>query len=342
MDGRSDYFRMESCKLPQVETASELIVKMWGRHAERHPGVSAGGEPVHLFPDMGSPGVTYQGQQLDNQVWDGEGKLSWSGGQYQGQFRRGRAHGHGEYVNRSGGKYMGSWQDGQAHGYGEEIFQGDFRSYKGEWRGDRPHGRGVEVYTNGDRYTGGFSQGLRHGAGHFRFELEDIAASASPGAREARGKLSERAFPQGAQDFVERYEGEFAYGHLEGTGQYFWKDGSVFSGQWVRSMMQGQGVFNWPGGKTWYQGEFHANHWHGEGTYRFADGQEYLGRWSDGKPTGGGSVRTYLAGNDSAGDRLTNAQHPHQWTNSNFSTNAGDEAEDMSQSAAKGHASVCM
>lgn len=54
---------------------------------------------------------------------------------------------------------------------------------------------------------------------------------------------------------VERYEGEWTEGKMQGKGVYYYSDGSVYDGMWVAGKMQGKGSFIYPNGNK-YDGDF--------------------------------------------------------------------------------------
>lgn len=54
---------------------------------------------------------------------------------------------------------------------------------------------------------------------------------------------------------IERYEGEWVEGKMQGKGVYYYSDGSVYDGMWVAGKMQGKGSFIYPNGNK-YDGDF--------------------------------------------------------------------------------------
>lgn len=54
---------------------------------------------------------------------------------------------------------------------------------------------------------------------------------------------------------VERFEGEWFEGKMQGKGVYYYADGSVYDGAWVTGKMQGKGAFIYPNGNK-YDGDF--------------------------------------------------------------------------------------
>jgi hypothetical protein len=71
-----------------------------------------------------------------------------TGNKYVGEFRDGKAHGHGTYTYASRSKYVGEFRDDKFHGQGTYTYaSGD--KYVGEFRDDRPNGQGIFTYADG-------------------------------------------------------------------------------------------------------------------------------------------------------------------------------------------------
>ena len=87
-----------------------------------------------------------------------------------------------------------------------------------------------------------FPSHAQHGRGCMTYS-SDGGSSGSGGAM------------QQASGVVERYEGEWFEGKMQGKGVYFYSDGSVYDGVWVAGKMQGKGSFIYPNGNK-YDGDF--------------------------------------------------------------------------------------
>jgi len=87
----------------------------------------------------------------------GAGKQEWSDGRmYEGQFQKGKFHGHGRMEwNTPSGKmiYEGQYHNDQKHGQGQFIWP-DGRIYKGEWEAGKRHGKGTYINAKGDPREG--------------------------------------------------------------------------------------------------------------------------------------------------------------------------------------------
>lgn len=76
-----------------------------------------------------------------------------------------------------------------------------------------------------------------------------------------------------------RYEGERdAQGRRHGKGNFFFADGSSYSGEWREGLRHGVGQFNYAD-KSVYKGMWNHDLKHGPGKFWFADGDIVLGMW---------------------------------------------------------------
>ena len=91
-------------------------------------------------PFTGDSGSTYVGTWYKN-LKHGYGEQSWpDGATYKGQYRGGKAWGHGVYVKGNGGQtYDGMWLNDEQHGHGKETWQ-DGSEYVGEYMMGKKHG----------------------------------------------------------------------------------------------------------------------------------------------------------------------------------------------------------
>jgi len=92
------------------------------------------------------------------------GSMSFTNGQYEGEFQNDKPHGQGLVRFSSGGRYVGEFRDGQRNGQGVYTYPSGDR-YVGEFRDGQRNGRGVYLYPSGERYVGEFRDGRRHGQG---------------------------------------------------------------------------------------------------------------------------------------------------------------------------------
>jgi hypothetical protein len=85
----------------------------------------------------------------------------------------------------------------------------------------------------------------------------------------------------------EVYDGMFSDEQYHGIGIYYFKDGSVYEGEWFRGMRFGHGQYRSCEGWT-YEGFFDSNRRHGQGAINWTDGSFYIGEWYFEKITGKG------------------------------------------------------
>lgn len=78
---------------------------------------------------------------------------------------------------------------------------------------------------------------------------------------------------------------------MHGKGTYRWKDGKVYSGEFMNDKMEGNGVFIWPDKKK-YVGQYSKDRKNGLGIFLWPDGKRYEGEWKNGKQHGHGMMIT--------------------------------------------------
>ena len=98
--------------------------------------------------------MTYEGQIINLQAC-GFGILEFQyGSKYEGYWKNGLPHGHGNYLNPGTNEvFSGFWENGLRHGKGTMIFRNK-EKYEGEWIKDKPMGWGVFLFSNGNTFTG--------------------------------------------------------------------------------------------------------------------------------------------------------------------------------------------
>jgi len=87
----------------------------------------------------------------------------------------------------------------------------------------------------------------------------------------------------------QRYVGEFRDNKINGTGTVYFINGNVYTGEWKDEAMSGKGEYTWKNGQR-YVGEFRDNKINGTGTMYFVDGNVYSGEWKDEKMSGKGEL----------------------------------------------------
>ncbi len=151
-----------------------------------------------------------------------------------------------------GGSYVGQFADGKRQGLG--VLNAKDGERRGEWQSDLMNGRGTMRLPDGSRYEGQWREGQSTGLGVME----------KPG--------------------VEREEGNFVAGRLEGPGLHrtLADPAVVQMGDWHNDQLEGPGVET-VGESERYEGSFRAGKRHGYGQVTTADKKVTSGRWEDGK-----------------------------------------------------------
>ena len=116
--------------------------------------------------------------------------LGFSGGVFQGDWRRGMPNGRGKYTGPNGA-YDGNWVDGRPHGAGTASLPGGVR-YSGQWRDGVMSGNGALVFPDGQVFNGTFDRGWpvsgqfagRDGRGGGRLDTDRPGGERRAGERE--------------------------------------------------------------------------------------------------------------------------------------------------------------
>lgn len=121
--------------------------------------------------------------------------------EYRGSFRRGRAEGHGAWLDHAGLYYEGEWRGGLMHGHGTlKLPGGD--EYVGQMRSGRANGVGRVIDSTGEVYEGPFVDGHRHGRGKTTLPGGHTYASLWVMGREAEATRLVRVAQGGAKSIV--------------------------------------------------------------------------------------------------------------------------------------------
>jgi len=151
---------------------------------------------------------TYTGEWRGNQK-EGRGEYTYTdkGLKYEGDFLRGKRHGHGVlWQKEKGGRmrrvYEGEWCQGKRQGSGT-LYSSNGDVFTGSWNANKRHGKGKLAYEGGDYYDGDFVGGLREGYGVLTKSNGD------------------------------RFEGNWALDKKEGPGVYYYMAKmQMYEGEW--------------------------------------------------------------------------------------------------------------
>lgn len=101
--------------------------------------------------------------------------------------------------------------------------------------------------------------------------------------------LNNVANGQGHAVGIDRYEGQFRMGDLEGLGTYTWRSGDYYFGEFSGGVFHGKGRYVYKSGNR-FIGSFYQGKRHGPGTYTWADGSTFEGEYKNDKRNGFGSM----------------------------------------------------
>lgn len=181
-------------------------------------------------------------------------------------------------LTREWGRYQGKFRNGLRHGEGRMEFLVPASSSAASPTEAQVEPHFVEtVWEDGLRH----GRGVVHIAGYLRYEGEFDSDEAN-----GQGKLV-RWFQGGEQDV---FEGEFRNGSVHGFANYSGPDGTVYRGQFVDGLRQGNGELSVRG--TSYTGEFFQGARHGVGRYRSAKAS-YSGHYHGDQRHGAGLLREW-------------------------------------------------
>ena len=112
------------------------------------------------------------------------------------------------------------------------------------------------------------------------------------GPRDSNGK------PNGFGKMIEAdesvYDGQFLHGLKNGNGIQTWPNGERYEGDWTDGEITGKGIKTWPSGDR-YEGDWKDGNMHGKGIYNWPNGDKYDGEWKDDKMEGKG-IKTWPDG----------------------------------------------
>eukprot|EP00768_Dysnectes_brevis_P009033 gnl/Dysnectes_brevis/867_a960_1338.p1 GENE.gnl/Dysnectes_brevis/867_a960_1338~~gnl/Dysnectes_brevis/867_a960_1338.p1 ORF type:complete len:779 (+),score=60.15 gnl/Dysnectes_brevis/867_a960_1338:1198-3534(+) len=125
------------------------------------------------------------------------------------------------------------------------------------------------------------------------------------------------------------YEGAFIRGMMQGIGRKSWNDGRLYEGQWKQDLPHGTGFSVWPDGEE-YRGQWRAGLFDGHGKRIKPNGDVYVGDFSNGKEEGEGTfvsskgwtyLGTYHAGRMAGEGEIRygdGRRYSGQWQDSKF------------------------
>ena len=175
---------------------------------------------------------------------------------YYGEYKRGNT-GEGIYLWNNGALYMGSWKDGFMTGSGlylqpnRSFKRGRFDSnvfaegtamllyqdgkvYIGDVLGGFCHGEGILLGSSGSIFTGNWTYGKQLGQGFAALPNYDFLVG------EFSGQLLESGKALVTYENGDKFYGQIEGGRRMGCGAYLWKNGTMYSGNWVHEEIEGK------------------------------------------------------------------------------------------------------
>jgi hypothetical protein len=151
---------------------------------------------------------------------------------YDGQWTKGKMHGHGKYLYDDGyttvGDFLYNWPDGEAR---SEYPKGDV--YTGGWKRGRFSGRGKMQGASGAVYEGGWHMGRRHGHGRIDYPCGlYYEGDWKDGNPHGIGKM-------GSESSKFHFEGDFEKGSIKGTGTLITPQGERIARLWTSTTGEG-------------------------------------------------------------------------------------------------------
>lgn len=218
--------------------------------------------------------------EFNNNELHGQGKKTLPNGiVVEGEFSHGKLTGKGKIIHPDGKVYKGEFEKDSSKELGITIFP-DGKVVHGEFENQELHGFGMVILPNNTVYQGEFDKGFLQGSGEITWPDATIFEGLFiNGKLNGQGKkihangiiYEEGEFKEnnlhgkGYKIYSNRAkaEGEFFAGKLNGWGKVSWPDGTLFEGQFINNMLNGQGkrILS----SKIYEGEFIDNMLNGHG-----------------------------------------------------------------------------
>jgi len=252
---------------------------------------------VYIYND----GSIYEGEWIKKKP-NGQGRMTENGGAiYEGEFLDGEYYGFGVRTAPDGTQKAGMWENNRFVG---EV---NTNSMKGEISGYTTNGYGIWISDDGSYYMGYWKDDKMHGQGTL-YRSDGVVCDGcwEQAKMNGYGKVT---FAENDESGRAYYVGDIRNDEFTGFGTMVWKDGSVFYGQFVGGLPNGQGVMI----DTDKNGEKISGVWKDGQCNRHVDERDfdlifgskngfgiklneygrYAGQLSDGAPNGQGTLRCH-------------------------------------------------
>lgn len=145
--------------------------------------------------------------------------------------------------------------------------------FEGDFNNKAPHGFGTMkacLITVSGLFVCGFPDGVCIATFVDKKRLDAILTGEYIDPQEALGLRQ-----------LQRYEGQFSAGHIEGEGTYTWVDGRIDVGVWREGKLNGDARTTYANGEV-YEGHYQDDMYHGRGKLTNLDGSTVEGDWEKG------------------------------------------------------------
>lgn len=278
-------------KSPNVPTAD-------GKQTGCISGNCRDGKGIYIYPS----GAVYIGEFEQGEI-NGVGVCYYSDGRkYQGQWMHRFPEGKGTMTYADGKKRTGNWKKGEpvddrgqvvetspnepSNKDGTDIQSGcisgdcengegifayaDGSRYEGTFRNGKAELNGTFTYPNDEKYAGSFKEGFPHGTGRL-FHTDGTVTA---------GQWKEGEYI-GTNEYVDnRHLGCIKGDCQNGAGEYIFKDGARYEGQFQDGKPHGKGTVTYLNGEK-YIGELANGKFNGQGTLFRQDDTSVSGYWKD-------------------------------------------------------------
>lgn len=269
------------------------------------------GKGTYLYKD----GSTYQGTFLNARPHGTGVYYHKDGSIYSGDFYNGAKYGKAKITFQTGDIYTGNVVDGVITGKGLMRYRnGD--TYDGSWENGKSSGKGTYTFSDGDTYTGDFLDGQFSGKGKLtrsdgsyydgswmRNKKNGSGISFVHGKKRVQYYDMNVLIKQESDLSIGTYDPKVNQSVLPTTysntsksnmdcttqychgvkGVYKYGDGSVYTGDFLDGIGQGEGECKYANGDK-YIGGWKNHSPHGKGTMYFASGNTYAAIWDNGIP----------------------------------------------------------
>jgi hypothetical protein len=230
-------------------------------------------------------GTLYTGAFV-NGVKHGIGKLSFVSKEwYSGNFVNGVINGKGKMTYRNGDIYTGDWVNGKSSGTGKYIFA-DGDVYEGDFINGLFSGQGKLTRTDGSYYEGEWQNSKKNGEGFSFAKGKKMKVYYDNNTLLREETISNQAIVTAAKTEpntttkILDCNKEYCHNTL---GSLRYKDGSVYTGDFVNGIGEGNGKCKYANGDR-YEGGWKNHAPHGQGIMHFSKGTTYAAIWDNGVP----------------------------------------------------------